>query len=958
MQALARLEAEGPAGVERLLQQEPEHAARLRSHLERLHRLGLADDRPAGADAALPEQLGDFRIVGLIGQGGMGVVYRAVQQSLGREVALKVIRPDQLFFPGARERFRREVELVARMQHPGIVPIHAVGNDGGVPYFAMELVRGVSLADVVEALSGQRPERLDGAALDRALAVRLGESEPTEPAALFRGPWLQVVLRIGREVAEALEHAHRRGVLHRDVKPSNIMLTRDGRVLLLDFGLAGADGAERLTRTGSPLGSLAYMPPELLAGEPAARDVRGDVYSLGVTCWELLALRLPYQSSDPAKLQRLAGAASRPRLSALNPAVPWDVETVLATAMDPDPARRYASASLFGRDLDNLLAHRPIEARPAGAWLRLRRWTQRHPARATALAAALAVVMVGPSVIAWSEAEARARIQAQRDELRRTNAALDEQRQRAEAAQGRAEANFAKLQQAVDTMLTKVGDESLRDIPRMEVVRRELLQEALRFYQGFLAEHPDDPVLRVEAARVRLRMAEIMGSLGDHAQAGRQIAEAADVLRAAGADAAVEFDLARAANRLASASRLGGDLDGAAAAAAAAIEGWRKVDPAGTRIEAVRGLGEARLEASLTAADQGDLARALAELETSLAEIAAFRDRSGGAERVANLEQRTLYRAAVWQSQLAMQARDRATGMALLERAAALHHRSATIWRDRLAAGADAQARADAAQNQVGLAIVLQTMGRVDEGLAALQEGVRMGAELVADFPASLRRRSELANARSNLAAFLSLKGDYEQSAREGEQAKQLWERLAAEVPQNDEYAIGLGHTLQGMAVGAWLGQKQPAEARPLVEQSERAVAQALAVRPDNPTYRRIQRKVVETLAELCLELGDHAAAATAARRLLDPALAPAEPVLAAALLARCSAAIQAEADRPEAEREASAAALVAEARALLEVELQRQPGAARWRRDPALANQWGKPGFEELVAELERAGR
>jgi serine/threonine protein kinase len=420
-QVLERLDAESGPDLETLLAAHPDQAARLREQVDLLRRMGLLGPGRHGH----PERLGDFRIVAPLGQGGMGVVYRAVQESLGREVALKLIRPDQLFFPGARERFTREVTLVARMQHPGIVPVFAVGEAAGLPYFAMELVRGATLADLVGRLRQRRPKDLDGRDLDRAIAAALGESADTPPSAMFRASWTDVVLRIVREVAEALEHAHRRGVLHRDVKPSNIMVTREGRVLLLDFGLAGAEQVQRITRTGSALGSWPYMSPEMLAGGAAGNDERTDVYSLGATCWELLALRLPYQDTDPVRLRELAGTAARPKLATLNPSVSWDVETVVATALEPNPTRRYASARLFANDLDHLLAHRPITARKAGPALRLRRWSQRHPALATAAAAAVLLVVGAPSAWAWQEAGARARIEAQRDELAQVNRALD-----------------------------------------------------------------------------------------------------------------------------------------------------------------------------------------------------------------------------------------------------------------------------------------------------------------------------------------------------------------------------------------------------------------------------------------------------------------------------------------------------------------------------------------------------
>lgn len=950
--ALDRFQSGGEAALAALLAQHPDQAAKIRQHLQWLRNMGLLGTATAADPGAHPTQLGDFRLLEPIGHGGMGIVYRARQESLNREVALKLIRPDQMYFPGARERFRREVELVARMQHPGIVPVFAVGNEGGIPYFAMELVRGATLADVIARLADRRPRDLTGEDFDRALAAHLGEPPAAEPSPLFRSTWTEVVLRIGREIAEALEHAHRRGVLHRDVKPSNVLVTRAGRVLLLDFGLAGAQQAERITLTGSALGSLPYMPPEVLAGEPHTRDARGDVYSLGATLWELLALRLPYQHSDPLRLRELAGNAARPRLTELNPTVSWDLDTVLATALEPDPERRYASASLLGRDLDNLLTHRPIEARKAGPWLRLRRWSQRRPALATATIGLLLLAAIAPSIYAVQEARLRVRTEAQRDELLQLNHALEQARATAETASARARTNFDKLQLAVDTMLTKVGDESLRDIPRMEPVRRELLGAALRFYEEFLAESPDDPALQHETARVRLRSADVQALLGNYEAARQQIALALTTLQQLpAATAAANSELAQATARLATAHRLLGNLPDAADACSNAIANWLLLAgpdrTAGTAI----GLASARIEASLIAADRGDLTAARNMLETSLTELAAWQAAHPGQHQLQQVHARTLDRHAIWLTQAAFQTRDRAAAMTLLGRAIDEHQQAHSLWEQLLRRNPDqTQLQADAAQNAVSLAIPLQYTGRMAESRDALVRGVELTKVLVANFPHSQRRRSELANARANLAAAHGVLDDAASSLTEANAARELFAELLRDAPDNDEYALGLCQTQQAVALGRWNSGTPATEVLPLLDEAIAAVDRALAKRPENPTYRRVRRKMGETVAVVGLEAGDHACVASAVQALLDPALSPTEPLLAGALLVR-AAAVASKADAGD-----DAEHFRKQARELFQQALAADATFASLRNHRALAGQWEHPEFVEFWQHMESA--
>ncbi|MEY2808411.1 MAG: hypothetical protein RIR65_2828 [Planctomycetota bacterium] len=333
----------GSAEVEALLQVHPESAPRVRRELARLARLGMLGPEPQDG---LPCTLDGFRLIRKLGEGGMGLVWEAEDSKLGRRVALKMIRPDQLHFSGARERFRREVEAVARLQHPGILPIYSVGDDRGVPYFTMELLDGCSLGEVLRELSGREPAELHGRDLARAVEAKLAQQDRA----------------------------------------------------------ARAEAVDGLTRSGVQPGSLPYMSPEQVRGD-ADLDARSDIYSLGATLYELLTLQPAFPPDSWEQTRERILAASVTPLAAHNPGLSWDFETVCVVAMERDRARRYATAQDLARDLGALLHHQPIEARRPGFWLRTRRWTQRHPAGAVGATLGALLLLAGP--VGWELSRAR-----------------------------------------------------------------------------------------------------------------------------------------------------------------------------------------------------------------------------------------------------------------------------------------------------------------------------------------------------------------------------------------------------------------------------------------------------------------------------------------------------------------------------------------------------------------------
>ncbi len=339
-----------------------------------LVRTAVRDSVLEAADEALPpvpERLGRFRIVRRVALGGMGAVYEATQENPSRRVALKLLRQD-LVAPGLLRRFRREAEILGRLAHPCIAQVHEAGTvegeHGEQPFFSMEYVEG-------------RPLCADANA--RALDVRAR-------------------LKLFARICDAVEHAHQQGVIHRDLKPDNILVTPDGEPKVLDFGVARAtdadvQGATLLTEAGQVMGTLPYMSPEQVAGDPARVGVRSDVYALGVVLFELLSGRRPHQLPRGSLPQaaRIIQEEEATRLGSLDTRLGGDVETLVGKALEKDERRRYASAAELASDIRRYLSHQPIEAHPPSSLYKLRMFTRRNRGLVGGVVAAFVALLTG-----------------------------------------------------------------------------------------------------------------------------------------------------------------------------------------------------------------------------------------------------------------------------------------------------------------------------------------------------------------------------------------------------------------------------------------------------------------------------------------------------------------------------------------------------------------------------------
>ncbi len=484
------------ARVEALCDEHGEMAERLRERMASLQRLGLLVGQ--GDDA--PQRLGRYTISRRLGQGGMSVVYLAHDDRLDRRVALKTCPALDGGDQRVRARFEREIQAAAQLEHPGIVRIFDVGEDDGRPFFTMEYVEGATLAQILEVLRAQNApsSEVSGASVARIVENLVLDQKADEDQEHVRArvehawpqTWVETVCRWMLDVAGALAHAHAAGILHRDVKPSNIIVGLDGRARLFDLGLARFEGRPGLTRSGDFTGTPYYVSPEQLQGSPKSLDHRSDVFSLGVTLYELLTWKRPFDGPSTVRVfkQIVDRDPVPPRRH--DPDLPVDLETITQNAIEKDPDARYPSMEHLAADLQRFLDFVPVHARPAGALRQALRFVRRKPALALAGGLSLAI-LVGLPVGLFVANRA---ISAQRD-LAQRNA--DEAGRQAE------------LNEHVTEFLVDLFRRTPEDIARGESVSaEEILQRgASRIPSGF----ENQPLVRAALMRANGRVFHNMG---------------------------------------------------------------------------------------------------------------------------------------------------------------------------------------------------------------------------------------------------------------------------------------------------------------------------------------------------------------------------------------------------------------------------------------------------------------
>ncbi len=482
---------------------------------------GISEEGAVGrpSHARTPVELGDYRLLREVGRGGMGIVYEAEQRSLGRHVALKLLPFAAALDPRQLQRFKNEAQAAALLQHPHIVPVFAVGSEKDVHFYVMRFIAGQTLAAVIDELGSfheagsasdgeattrlERPvphPRLEPAANPApppggfgrdapapAASVQALNSTPSPaagpqnetPRALRRSPlglflglgirdssFFRTVANLGIQAAEALEHAHELGIIHRDIKPGNLLIDEQGHLWVTDFGLARFPTENgNLTLTGDLIGTLRYMSPEQAVAQHGLVDQRADIYSLGATLYELATLEPVVPGNDRQELLRKIAEEDPIAPHLLNKALPAPLETILLKTLAKEPEKRYTSARQLADDLRRFLADEPISAQRPTLRERAGRWLRRHrrlvAGAVCAGLVALAVLAVGSFLVVQERNEAERRAQ--------------------------------QAQQAVDEMYTQVAQRWWYQQPYMEQMQREFLEKALRFYEDFSRERGDSP---------------------------------------------------------------------------------------------------------------------------------------------------------------------------------------------------------------------------------------------------------------------------------------------------------------------------------------------------------------------------------------------------------------------------------------------------------------------------------
>ena len=776
-----------------------------------------AEKVAAGTAPAVP----GYDIVRELGRGGMGVVYLAQHHELKRLVALKMILAGAHADAETLTRFHREAEAVARLQHHGIVQIHDVGECQGRPYLALEYVDGNNLAN-----------QFATGVLAANAAASLVES-----------------------LARTVHYAHQRGIVHRDLTPRNVLLARSDSVFrirlsgadqaayqpkITDFGLAKElDGDAGQTQSGVIMGTPSYMSPEQAQGKTHEIGPATDIHALGALLYEALTGRPPFLAETTLDTLRQVIEREPVPPTRLQPGVPRDLETICLKCLAKDAHKRYSSAEALADDLHRFLAREPILARPVPWHERAWKWARRHPT-AAALAA---VVVFAAAAFSVGGVVYNARVRAERD---------------------RAENNFQLAMQAVEEMLTDVGEKQLAAEPRMEQTRQALLKKALALHQAFLAQKVDDPNVRLETAQAHRRMADILRLLGQNSESVQAYDQALLLLGRlhdqAPDDAVYRYQMAYCHNMRGEGLRAASRHPEAADAYQQAqniLEALiaERPDDASYRQNLVR-----------THYNRGILLRETkqaSEAESQFRQAVAVLNEVPKGVVMSPEERQHLARAYLNLGTVIPADTRFDEGKAAYDRAI----ENLVALTEEFPDSPEYRHELGVAYNNLGN-LFARTNRSADAKQAYAQSYDRFDS-LSRDFPKVPVYRQELANSLNSKGSVCAGEKDTAGAVTAWEQAATLLKELTAKHPDVADYQCDLGMVLGNLGL-AHLSQSQLPQARANLELATDRLSKALAAHPDEAFLRQVLRDSYQNLAEVLVSSHDHAAAARAARALSE----------------------------------------------------------------------------------------
>jgi serine/threonine protein kinase len=906
-------------------------------------------EAPVPAASAPLAAVPGYLLLRELGRGGMGVVYKANQVGLKRTVALKMILAGSHASADVLARFRAEAEAVARLQHPNITQVYEIGEHEGRPFFSMEFVDGGSL-------------------LDQIYETRI---PPRQAAQLIA------------TLARAIHAAHEQGIVHRDLKPANILLTKNGVPKITDFGLAKNLGeAAGQTRTGDVMGTPSYMAPEQAEGRLKHIGPGTDVYALGAIFYELLTARPPFKGETAMDTMLLVLYEEPLPPNHLLPSVPRDLETICLKCLNKEIARRYTTAAALADDLERFLDGRPIIARPVAVSERLAKWVRRRPAVAALLAVsvlALTTILGGSlyfnvalqsknrqlDTLAEERRQKAEEAEAERDRAQESEEKAERRRKQADALRAiaerqrqRAEQNFRKAREAVNEMLTEVGQNELAHVPLMEDVRQRLLAKAVEFHGEFLEKQSNEPEVRQQAGQAFQQVGSVylmLGRLQDAENACRASIERFEALtQEFPKEPEYRRDLALGYFQRGQLHRTRGNLPAAEKDDRAAIALQEKL-----------------------AGDFPKQAEYRHELSRSLNDLALLQLRSKRPDEA----EKSYRQALALQEALVKEHPDRQPAyredlagtlndLGALLRGAKRHGEAEQVYRQALdhfeqlvkqyPKGPNYRRRLAATANNLGN--VLQDVQGPEKAEPLMRQSLDYRRRLADDFPSALAYRQDLAQTHNNLAALLSAAKKYEEAEKESARALELQKKLAEDFPSVPDYQSNLAAVLDNQAALA-MNQGKLDKARELLMQARTYHDKASKIDPENPLYRQFLHKHQLTLADTLLRIGEkaepgrHAEAAKLAAELpkLNPENAE-EYRRAAIILTRCSLLARLDLKVADKDRKQLSESYAAQAVLMLRQAVQRGwADPVQLKTGKVFEPLRGREDFQKLVSEFEK---